>query len=120
MSQIPSNVASSAAQSQLSATRQAAGADKERETSARQAERQHRRQADNREFVEDMAAATGLKVDPDQRRQSQAKKDPKQQDPPPTEDNSGDDSRAHVVALLASPDEPDSPAPPPCIIDIEA
>lgn len=125
MSQIPSSV-TSIAQAQLTQAQQAKQKDAAREAGERQAGRQQRLRNDSREFVEDMAEATGLKVDPDghnatqenpDRQSGQGDQDEQAASPSAPD---GQDARAHAAALLSSPDGKEGPAPPPCMIDIEA
>jgi len=122
MSQIPTNAVASVAQTQVAARRRATEADAARESSGREAQRQQRKKSESPEFVENMAAAAGLKVDRDERRESETKKNK----PPPPEPDSqeattdAEDPRAHVEALLAGPEERDTPAPPPYMLDLEA
>ncbi|NQU75627.1 MAG: hypothetical protein HQ546_04830, partial [Planctomycetes bacterium] len=73
MSQI-SNVAASIAQTQAAQAQQAAHNDSPREATARRANRQQQKRTENREFVEDMAEAAGLKVEPEEGNQSQNRK----------------------------------------------
>ncbi len=122
MSQIPTNAVASVAQTQVAARRRAAEDDAAREAPAREAQRQQRKHAESPEFVENMAAAAGLKVDADGRREPEAKKkgpprpEPDQPETPPPDE----DPRAQVAALLAGPEERDTPAPPPYMLDVEA
>ncbi len=125
MTQIP-NVITSVAQSQLTQKQRAAETDASREAQARGALAAQRKAADNREFVQDMAEATGLKVDADGKHESETRKkrrflemadpDEPRSAEPVSED---DEARSHAAALLADPDSSDG-APPPCMIDIEA
>ena len=128
MSQIPP-VVISIAQSQLTQKQQAARKDATREAQSRSAAQARRKAEESREFVEDMAEATGLIVDEDGRQQQESKKkrrimdllaDP-EGETADTESVAGpDDPRSHAAALLADPDAPDGHTPPPCIIDVEA
>jgi len=126
MAQIPP-VVTSIAQSQLTQKQQAARKDAAREVPARNAEQARRKAEESREFVEDMAEATGLTVDEDGAQQEESKK--KRRLAELLEDNESvdtsepsppTDTRSHAAALLADPDEKDGRTPPPCMIDIEA
>ncbi len=126
MTQIP-NVITSVAQSQLTQKQRAAETDASREAQARGALAAQRKAADNREFVQDMAEATGLKVDADGKHESETRKkrrflemaDPDAPRSEPNPVSEDDEARSHAAALLADPDSTDG-APPPCMIDIEA
>ena len=125
MSSIPTNVVTSVAQAQLTQQQRAEEANASEDARTRQAERQSQLRADHRESVEDMAAATGLKVDPDGRsgpKYRRRKPAPKPAPPfaPAKETDAARDAHARSAALLACPDDADKPTPPPLILDIEA
>ena len=67
MSVLPPSAVASVAQTQLAQAQRSAEVDAPRDADARRSEKQRRRRAGQHEFVEDMAAAQGLKVDPDGR-----------------------------------------------------
>jgi hypothetical protein len=126
MSQIPPVVAS-IAQSQLTQKQQAARNDATRESSSRSAAEARRKAEESREFVEDMAEATGLKVDEDGAQQQESKAKRRLAEMMEESESAGADpvadadaARSHAAALLADPDENDPHAPPPCMIDVEA
>ena len=141
MSVLPPSAVASVAQTQLAQTQRSAEVDAPREAGARRAEKQKRRRAGQHEFVEDMAAATGLKVDPDgqdgsggaakHNAKAAAKHDGKDTNPAssPTDAQPADnapadadshDARSRSAALLADPGAADKSAPPPYMLDIEA
>jgi hypothetical protein len=126
MSQIPP-VVISIAQSQLTQKQQAARKDAAREAPSRNAAEAQRKADESREFVKDMAEATGLKVDEDGHQEQEAKKKRhllEMAEEAESAEGAGavehDDTRSHAAALLADPDEKDGRTPPPCMIDIEA
>lgn len=129
MTSIPPNPIASIAQAHLSQVQRSAENDRPREADARRADRQNRLHDENREFVEDMAEAMGLKVDPDGQHEQEAKRKKRQQDllaaagtadggetPAP----SAEAVRARSAALLANPGDADKTAPPPYMLDIHA
>jgi hypothetical protein len=129
MSQISGPV-SSIAQAPITQKDQAARQDGARETSERAVARQQRLKSENREFVETMAEAAGLKVNPDSSHDADARRRKRfslmsQKDKPAgqaesTGGEADEKSRAHAAALLSDPDHRDGPTPPPCIIDVKA
>jgi hypothetical protein len=138
MSSIPPNLVTSIAQAQLTQQQRAAETDAPRDAAARKAVERQRRAAESREFVEDLAAAAGLKVDADEHRQPGRRRQPPS--PPPDADDtlevtpepqavapsepplppSQNDVRSRSAALLATPDDEAKPTPPPFMLDIEA
>jgi len=126
VAQIPP-VVTSVAQSQLTQKQQAARKDAAREAPSRNAAEAQRKAEQSREFVEDMAEATGLKVDEDGHQEDESKKKRRLmemlEESEPTETEPVADStdpRSHAAALLTDPDDKGKHTPPPCMIDIEA
>ena len=125
MTQISGPV-TSIAQAQLTQKQQAAEKDAVREASDRRADRQQRRRTASREFVEDMTEVAGLKIeaeeghDSESRRKKRLQQQADQQDQAKPGRPGPDSAHAHAAALLAKPGGADGPAPPPCLIDVEA
>ena len=129
MTSIPPNTVGSIAQTVVAQGQRAAENDAPEEAAARRSERQHRKQAESSEFVENTAEAAGLKVDPEGRSRSQAKKRNRRQSPSDEEDEkqqanpqapSSPEVHDRSAALLAGPEDSDQLPPPPLMLDVEA
>lgn len=134
MSQIPVNPVTSIAQAHTAQVRKANEDNKTNDTPGRQAAELRRRQADSVEFVENMGASTGLKVEPEgkqedenrrKKRQARQQEGLQEESQEATSDRDEQDpnlsdstNRDHATALLSDP-AGDTQAPPPLMLDIE-